>query len=169
MCSLIKSSLAVSCLLLLCGCAAIKWPSQSRSPPTIVQCDAQLLLPCDPLIADDDPIVTASLEAQAGGQVAAPLELGSDSVAAALIADAENNGRTIACQISHAALARCLCALERGGVLAPAKGTKSICAAVRPATVLPAAPAAAKQPAAASTTASIATSACPMTWSIACR
>jgi len=60
--------------------------------------------PCDPLVAD-----------------------AGDSAADALTADAENNGRTIACQIAQRALAACLCELERKGVLEPVPGQQSVC------------------------------------------
>jgi hypothetical protein len=69
-----------------------------------IQCDADLLKPCDPLIYD-----------------------ASDSVADALIADAENNGRMISCQLAQRALADCLCKLERGGIVKPREGVQSVC------------------------------------------
>ncbi|MDR3389908.1 MAG: hypothetical protein P4L92_22960 [Rudaea sp.] len=50
-------------------------------------------------------------------------------MADALIADAENNGRMISCQLAQHALAKCLCELERGGVLKPLDGQKSVCRA----------------------------------------
>jgi hypothetical protein len=71
----------------------------------VITCDADLLLPCAPLIAD-----------------------GGVDASDALIADAENNGRMISCQLAQQALAKCLCELERGGIVKPREGQRSVCA-----------------------------------------
>ncbi len=97
--------------------------SQPPSTPPIIQCDAALLAPCEPLVAD-----------------------ASDSEADANIADAENRGRHISCQISHAALARCLCDLERGGIVKPKDGQKSVCRSNPTAPAVEPAPARARGP-----------------------
>jgi hypothetical protein len=96
--------LIVLVLIFLSGCTSSPWKSAPVSAPPIIQCDAALLAPCEPLVAD-----ASNLESDAN------------------IADAENRGRHIACQISHAALATCLCALERGGIVKPAPGQKTVC------------------------------------------
>jgi hypothetical protein len=72
-----------------------------------VQCSAEAIAPCAPLIADD--------RTQCG---ALPADAGC--AAAVLKADAVNRGRHIECQRKQRAAADCLRTLQNSGVLKPA-------------------------------------------------
>lgn len=82
------------CLTPLGGCATSRWPTAHEPRPTILQCDADALAACEPLLADD-----------------------GYSCAVALKADAVNRARHIACQRIHRAAVQCLLNIEGAGVL----------------------------------------------------
>lgn len=104
--TLIRIWLAALCLSLFSACATNS-PPTANEPPTVIQCSADAIAACAPLVVDDV------------AQCATDRPAGAGCAAAALKADATNRARHIECQQRQQAAAACLRELEASGILRP--------------------------------------------------